>query len=209
MKTIIDAVNELQGDLSNVNYKGDETYHCNVNYNEDSGWWCSRGVYGDFVCTIDDFRFKALDMAHHSPQNSFDYMMANKEPLTKELDVDIDWSKYEIDYLMKNKSEPIYTQEMCDNGELPSVGMECLYYDDNKKQIKCKVMYLSEWVLVLSQTEKGYAQGVEIAKRVGDATVKPLTPPKTDKEKAINDTYRSDLSVKENLAIAYDQWSNK
>jgi hypothetical protein len=108
MKTIIDAVNELQGNLNNVSHiKDDDTYHCNVNYNADSGWWCSRGVYGDFVCTIDDFRFKALDMVHHSPQNSFDYMMANKELL---------------------KPVPIYTQEMCDAGELPSTGMECMIY---------------------------------------------------------------------------------
>jgi hypothetical protein len=117
MKTIIDAVNELRADINNVAYiKSDETYHCNLNYNDDSGWWCGRGVYGDFVCTINDFGLKIIDMARHSPHNYFDYMMANKEP---------------------------------------------------------------------------------------------LTPPKTDKEKAIDDIYRSDLSVKENLAIAYDQWSNK
>jgi hypothetical protein len=64
MKTIIDAVNELQGDLNNVSYiKGDDTYHCNVNYNVDSGWWCSRGVYCDFVCTINDFTKKASQQA--------------------------------------------------------------------------------------------------------------------------------------------------
>jgi hypothetical protein len=64
MKTIIDAVNELRGDLNNVSHiKDDDTYHCNVNYNDDSGWWCSRGVYGDFVCTIEDFTKKALQQA--------------------------------------------------------------------------------------------------------------------------------------------------
>lgn len=34
---------------------------------------------------------------------------------------EIDWSKAPEEPL-------IYTQEMCDNGELPSVGMECLVY---------------------------------------------------------------------------------
>jgi hypothetical protein len=64
MKTTIDAVNELRADISNVAYiKSDETYHCNLNYNDDSGWWCSRGFYGDFVCTIDDFTKKASQQA--------------------------------------------------------------------------------------------------------------------------------------------------
>jgi hypothetical protein len=43
----------------------------------------------------------------------------------KELDVDIDWSKYDIEALLKDKPTPIFTQEMSDNGVLPSVGMEC------------------------------------------------------------------------------------
>jgi hypothetical protein len=96
MKTIIDAVNELQGDLSNVSHiKDDDTYHCNVNYNSDSGWWCSRGVYGDFVCTINDFEIMIDRMMLESPDYFFKYIAVNKEPLKPEL---IDGKAYQFDY---------------------------------------------------------------------------------------------------------------
>jgi hypothetical protein len=112
MKTIIDAVNELLGDLNNVSHiKDDDTYHCNVNYNDDSGWWCSRGVYGDFVCTIDDFEVITLEMTFHS-RTAYDYIDADKTPLQP----------------AKPKA---YTQDMCDAGELPSAGMECMIYYSN------------------------------------------------------------------------------
>jgi hypothetical protein len=90
MKTIIDAVNELRGDLNNVSHiKDDDTYHCNVNYNADSGWWCSRGVYGDFVCTIDDFQAKANGMPFYYARwdvgSIEEYLAADKTPLQPEL----------------------------------------------------------------------------------------------------------------------------
>jgi hypothetical protein len=89
MKTIIDAVNELRGDLNNVSYiKGDDTYHCNVNYNADSGWWCSRGVYGDFVCAIDDFEGEVSSMSlsyvRFDTINLRSYILADKELLQPE-----------------------------------------------------------------------------------------------------------------------------
>jgi hypothetical protein len=100
MKTIIDAVNELRGDLSNVSHiKDDDTYHCNVNYNDDSGWWCSRGVYGDFVCTIDDFEMEVKGMSVHYAR--FDmgsleaYLVAYKNPLQAEL---VDGKAYQFDH---------------------------------------------------------------------------------------------------------------
>jgi hypothetical protein len=99
MKTIIDAVNELQGDLSNVSHiKDDDTYHCNVNYNADSGWWCSRGVYGDFVCTINDFEMEVKGMSVHYAR--FDmgsleaYLVADKNPLQAEL---VDGKAYQFE----------------------------------------------------------------------------------------------------------------
>jgi hypothetical protein len=109
MKTIIDAVNELRADINNVAYiKSDETYHCNLNYNDYSGWWCGRGVYGDFVCTIDDFKVITLEMTFHS-RTAYDYINADKE------------------LLQSVKPELIFTQEMCDNGDFPAIGMECAF----------------------------------------------------------------------------------
>jgi hypothetical protein len=100
MKTIIDAVNELQGDLSNVSHiKDDDTYHCNVNYNADSGWWCSRGVYGDFVCTIGDFQARVKGMSFYYARWDIgsieEYLAADKTPLQAEL---IDGKAYQFDY---------------------------------------------------------------------------------------------------------------
>jgi hypothetical protein len=104
MKTIIDAVNELRGDLNNVSHiKGDDTYHCNVNYNDDSGWWCSRGVYGDFVCTIDDFQIMIDRMMLDSPDYFFKHIAVNKEPLKPGL---IDGKAYQFE---------------CDKGELHGI----------------------------------------------------------------------------------------
>jgi hypothetical protein len=100
MKTTIDAVNELRADISNVAYiKSDETYHCNLNYNDDSGWWCSRGFYGDFVCTIDNFQTRvecmSFDYARFDVGSIEDYLVADKEllqPVKPKMDtIKINW----------------------------------------------------------------------------------------------------------------------
>jgi hypothetical protein len=142
MKAIIDAVNELRGDLNNVAYiKSDETYHCNLNYNDDSGWWCSRGFYGDFVCTIDDFQAKANGMPFYYDRWDIgsieDYLAADKTPLQLEL---IDGEAYQFDYnngsmgmqnaLMRyNKSgdyfyfdNTVFKARYCSNIQLLTVG---------------------------------------------------------------------------------------
>jgi len=76
------------------------------------------------------------------------------------------------------KPKPVYTQAMADKGELPSVGMECLYLDSiTSNYIECTVMYVSEWAIVLRQTGNGYGKDVELAKHTSDVTIKPLAPP--------------------------------
>jgi len=78
----------------------------------------------------------------------------------------------------KPESIPVFSQAMCDAGELPSVGMECFYLDSTTNNyIECTVMYISEWAIVLRQTGEGYGKDVELAKHVSDVTIKPLTPP--------------------------------
>lgn len=119
--------------------------------------------HGALTCNAEQFNLQVaimeLNYGKCSKLNISDYKIVHKE------------------LLQPVKPDLIFTQEMCDNGELPSVGMECLYLDTSKEYIKCKVVYLSEWSIVLEQTEKGYAQGVEVAKAVDDVTIKPLTPP--------------------------------
>lgn len=77
----------------------------------------------------------------------------------------------------------IYTQAMHDNGELPSVGMECMYKDGCTCQwINVEVMYISEWSIVLKQTSEGYGKDVDIAKHIEDVEIKPIDT-RTDREK--------------------------
>lgn len=166
MKTIIDAVNELQANLNNAVCS--ENSYGFLKYSGITRTWVrnppsiANHSYED-VCSVREFIHTISSMTYNfgkiTGADLYDYINTDKE------------------LLQPTKPEAIYTQEMCDNGELPSVGMECLYLDTNKEYIKCKVVYLSEWSIVLEQTEKGYAQGVEVAKAVDYVTIKPLTPP--------------------------------
>ena len=110
-KTVIDAVNELQGDLNNVAHiKSDETYHCNLNYNIDVGWWCSRGVYNDFVCTIDDFINTVGNMAYNFGKTTnvdfYDYINADKKTAKPQLEEDAAY--YDMVNQLNNEGITIY-----------------------------------------------------------------------------------------------------
>ena len=111
------------------------------------------------------------------------------------------WSIYvENDRLFKltprPETKPVYTQAMCDNGELPSVGMEVMHHSVKKTVVGNHDVNYNFPLLSINN----------VYVLVGLRDIKPLTPPKTDKEKAIDDTYRSDLDVKGNLSMAYDKW---
>ena len=74
-------------------------------------------------------------------------------------------------------TKPVYTQAMCDAGELPSVGMECMYFDVYNTLVE--IMYISEWCVVFKQLTEGYAKDVELCKMIVDLDIqfKPITPP--------------------------------
>ncbi len=76
------------------------------------------------------------------------------------------------------KAKPVYTQAMADNGELPSVGMECCYSTSSAVVWnKCTVIAYYDGFVWTSDN------GV---RPLANTRFKPLTPPKTDKEKAFD-----------------------
>jgi len=83
--------------------------------------------------------------------------------------------------------KPIYTNEMADKGELPSVGMECIVRESEFSDFyKCKIEFINDDIILIKYKETS----VEVYKHFGlemDIAFKPLTPPKTDEEKAIDD----------------------
>tara|TARA_R110000850_G_scaffold100316_2_gene207502 strand:+ start:745 stop:1272 length:528 start_codon:yes stop_codon:yes gene_type:complete len=77
------------------------------------------------------------------------------------------------DYLSKNFCK-VFTQEMCDNGELPSAGMECLinFPDIDNAWYKYTIDFMGK--------HSSIATCEDVAERFGhveDAYFKPLTPP--------------------------------
>lgn len=83
----------------------------------------------------------------------------------------------------KGDDKPVYTQAMCDAGELPSVGMECTHVNLANESWFCAIDYISKEVVVLSlfngKTEKlGYVtQKAIYLNDVSKPVFKPLTPP--------------------------------
>ena len=96
-----------------------------------------------------------------------------------------------------------FTQAMADNGELPSVGMEFMCGDEMEsdertvefKGVKVKVIGISvmgeDTVITFYHDMLGVGCGIFFT-----SWVKPLTPPKTDKEKAIDDIISSFSEIK-------------
>ena len=234
-KTIIDAVNELKGDLDNA------PKNCGyLKFSLITGGWflsyasisnhsyedvCTRKQFNDLVSQMETNFGRCSDIAVSHWKKCTKVLLTKS---TKELEVmDIDWNKapegathyvalggdvvyYKIKdddikafhntwvtdnsekewlvdnvFHISNKPQPplTYTQAMADNGELPSVGMEFMgkgyaYKSDTKEWFKLEALGV--------YNNKVIAESCNEANQVQLYSVfKPLTPPKTDKEKAI------------------------
>ncbi len=206
LKTVFDAVNELRGDLNNAARADTQTYlkFSLVTHT----WLCSASSIANHsyedVCTIAEFNALVEDMQLGLDINSvthselYNYVNADKTPLEKESIV--------------NKPL-VYTQEMADNGILPSVGSEVLYYvsykpavsDDNHKhhgEIMDVVCHNDGLVVLLSKNKL-------FATACNDEWIRPIDQ-RTKKEKAI-DEIESELSkiaysTRSALELAYDEW---
>ena len=104
----------------------------------------------------------------------------------------------------------IYTQTMFDDGELPSVGMECMVlnsYFDNAEYEKCTILFKGDFTFIYNSDS--------CSERVGhkdELTFKPIDN-RTPKEKAVADLMDEQASLIGNIAymkksfgIAYDKW---
>lgn len=114
MKTLWDAVNELRGDLNNT-WRFDDSEKYLHYLDVDGSWLCndrqSIACY-DTLGTTAEFNQLVKDMEYNfgkcSAVDVYDYARSKKEPL-------------------KPISKPlVYTQEMADDGVIPSIGMKLM-----------------------------------------------------------------------------------
>tara|TARA_R100000951_G_scaffold2179_2_gene3711 strand:- start:4642 stop:5202 length:561 start_codon:yes stop_codon:yes gene_type:complete len=104
---------------------------------------------------------------------------------------DVGPTMYFYDFIPK-PSQPVFTQEMADNGELPEVGMEVLArYNFDSKQVTHQgvVLYASKLHVILNTIHCNEWHGL-----IGDYVIEPIDT-RTDKEKAIDDLFNLDESI--------------
>tara|TARA_R110002153_G_scaffold181493_1_gene334791 strand:+ start:7187 stop:7822 length:636 start_codon:yes stop_codon:yes gene_type:complete len=205
LKTVWDAVNELRGDLlgstyantHKENYKTLDVYlHVVLTNDYDPQPIGSFVIYssdqsarGDvrFICTIAEFNALVEDMTlglDVNPVNHGHYLNY----------VDADKA------LLKNENNTlVYTQEMADDGELPSVGMNCAW---NAHTTNVIITFVGEEMFCGENDT-----GKEVAGYISD--LKPIDT-RTKKEKAIDEIkelcFESGWSTQSALESAYDKW---
>ena len=221
MKTVIDkimnAVSKLKGDLDNVatpRHTDKYLYLCNESYFECLSF--SDDISWELICTTDEFlatvaecetNFGKVTHGEHCNYAHASKLLLTKD-LDKELDMGIDWSKYDVEVLLKDKPTPTYTQEMsnlgarltkkplfdvpiftqamADNGVSPSVGMEFICGDEMANDERT-VEFKGVKVKVIGVSAMGKDKVITFCHEslgVGcgiffSSWVKPLTPPIT------------------------------
>jgi hypothetical protein len=201
MKTVVDAVKEFKGDYNCKDVSGTcnqiivamknfDGYYSVGDIDVGSGNRYDTKGYWRAICTFAEFNnyveFLASNMGK-CEQSYSDYKF-----------------NYKFNYNLKPDTTPTYTQEMADNGVLPRVGMEFMWTQWASEELK----------LVKMLAISGGECWIEIGENsiiVGNITgCKPLTPPKTDKEKAIDDIsdefLKGGTTFRSVLEVAYDKW---
>tara|TARA_R110002012_G_scaffold62329_1_gene164093 strand:- start:6 stop:620 length:615 start_codon:yes stop_codon:yes gene_type:complete len=172
LKTVWDAVNELRGNLNNTpNFSGGEMYLFHfVNHDRIGSSYGKHGLDGviNHICTVDEFNALVEDMTlglDVNPVNHGHYLNY----------VDADKA------LLKNENNTlVYTQEMADDGELPSVGMNCAW---NAHTTNVIITFVGEEMFCGENDT-----GKEVAGYISD--LKPIDT-RTKKEKAIDEYIQS------------------
>jgi hypothetical protein len=192
MKTVIDkimnAVSKLKGDLDNVatpRHTDKYLYLCNESYFECLSF--SDDISWELICTTDEFLATVAECETNFGECEQSY------------------SNYTIDYVLRVRMDrfermsnlgarltkkplfdvPIFTQEMSDNGVLPSVGMEVMI--DGEKRV----------ILMGADKDGDYitmSKGVYQFDSIG--YIKPLNPPITLIDKGL---YLVDIGNKKEL----------
>tara|TARA_R110002033_G_scaffold99064_1_gene147396 strand:- start:1915 stop:2556 length:642 start_codon:yes stop_codon:yes gene_type:complete len=207
LKTAWDAVNELRGNLNNTpNFSGGEMYLFHfVNHDRIGSSYGKHGLDGviNHICTVDEFNALVEDMTlglDVNPVNHGHYLNY----------VDADKA------LLKNENNPlVYTQEMADDGELPSVGMECMAYiyaGTSKQGNPMNSWVDGEFIGKCKSSNGGFCFVFKAKDDIhhvinANSHFKPIDT-RTKKEKAIDEIFNNmvwDNSI-ELLGLAYDEW---
>tara|TARA_R110000744_G_scaffold380568_1_gene503268 strand:- start:43184 stop:43774 length:591 start_codon:yes stop_codon:yes gene_type:complete len=193
MKTLWDAVNELKGDLNNTwRFDGSEKY---LHYlNVDNSWLCNDRqsiTHYDTLGTTAEFnqlvKYMEYNFGKCSAVDIYNYSRAKKEPL-KPIDKSL-----------------VYTQEMVDNGVMPSVGMEFIH----KGEVAVTLSTSNEHEGVATFTADDGCT-IECCWFNG-ALVKPIDT-RTKKERAIDKAYKNLIlasgqsDFKAELSNIYYEW---
>lgn len=75
---------------------------------------------------------------------------------------------------------------MWDGTGLPPVGIECEWCESNGQWTAVKIVYLSEWVIVMRGVKEGLGKGVEIAKDLVMDKVPEFRPIRSERDEAID-----------------------
>ena len=176
MKTVMDAVNELKGDLGNsFHFKGNETHLV-----QGVGALVSvdfKPTDEESICTIEQFNTLAQEcMTNFGTDITYaEYKAIHNNYLNCLKARKADKTKKE------SNMKPVFTQEMSDNGELPSVGMECLIMFPSSNY-KGTITYMGKGVGVYHSKDNDK----EYTFAFNTVTFEPLDT-RTDKEKAIDE----------------------
>lgn len=71
----------------------------------------------------------------------------------------------------KGDDKPVYTQAQCDAGELPSVGMECLFKHGGYDVAGVVAAITNEYIVLTEHS------GKERIRKLSESPIKPLNPP--------------------------------
>jgi len=113
---------------------------------------------------------------------------------------------YKFNYHLPPQAQPVFTQAMADNGELPLVGMECnfetaFFTTATSNRGVCKPIAYHAGKVWLDMFDSEYVININVIE------FKPIDT-RTDKERAIDEIMLGNIgaNTRELLSIVYDKW---
>ena len=206
-KTVRDAVIDFKGDWGNAEYADiDVRFIFECVDNKDTT--CGIGtLVGDSknnspenyreVCTRDEFN-TYVDLLASNMGNSTQSYEEYKALYNSVMGVRLGG----VGHAGYNPEQPVFTQEMADNGVLPSVGMEVeLVVFENLTSLG-HIEFKNEVGFLFRYKENNLCDFMEFS---SDIAFKPLTPPLTDKEKLIEESI-NEMIRRCDLSRAHDEY---
>src|ERR1051325_589596 len=85
----------------------------------------------------------------------------------------------------RQQYEEALKQPVWDGAGVPPVGVECEWCESNGQWTAVKIVYLSEWVIVMRGVKEGLGKGVEIAKDLVMDKMPEFRPIRSGRDEAI------------------------